>query len=115
MMPLTAFSIDAMLPALPQISSDLNVQNANDRQLVVSSIFLGLAVGQVFFGPLSDRFIWQPELGAIGPFGWNWLCGGGVVLDVDIDHQSELQRYGFTIDCGLGYSELTLDICSAVG
>jgi DHA1 family bicyclomycin/chloramphenicol resistance-like MFS transporter len=54
-MSLTALSIDAMLPALPQIGSDLNVQNANDRQLVVSLLFLGMAAGQLFFGPLSDR------------------------------------------------------------
>jgi len=55
MMSLTALSIDAMLPALPKIGSDLAVQDANDRQLVVSVLFLGLAVGQVFFGPLSDK------------------------------------------------------------
>ena len=55
MMSLTALSIDAMLPALPKIGSDLSIQNANDRQLIVSTIFLGLAVGQLFFGPLSDK------------------------------------------------------------
>ena len=55
MMSLTALSIDAMLPALPQIGSDLSVQNTNDRQLVVSVLFLGLAIGQLFFGPLSDK------------------------------------------------------------
>lgn len=54
MMSLTALSIDAMLPALSQIGSDLGVENANDRQLVVSVLFLGLAFGQLFFGPLSD-------------------------------------------------------------
>ena len=55
MMSLTALSIDGMLPALPQIGADLGVQNANDRQLVISTLFLGLALGQLFFGPLSDR------------------------------------------------------------
>jgi len=54
MMSLTALSIDAMLPALSQIGSDLNVQSANDRQLIISMIFVGLAFGQLFFGPLSD-------------------------------------------------------------
>lgn len=54
LMSLTALSIDAILPALSQISSDLQVQNANERQLVISMIFLGLACGQLFFGPLSD-------------------------------------------------------------
>lgn len=62
MMALTALSIDAMLPALPQIASDLHVQNANDRQLVVSMIFLGLAAGQLFFGPLSDSTGRKPAL-----------------------------------------------------
>lgn len=62
MMSLTALSIDAMLPALSQIGSDLNVQNANDRQLVISMIFLGLAVGQLFFGPLSDKTGRKPAI-----------------------------------------------------
>jgi DHA1 family bicyclomycin/chloramphenicol resistance-like MFS transporter len=62
MMSLTALSIDAMLPALPQIGSDLNVQNANGRQLVVSLIFLGMAVGQLFFGPLSDKTGRKPAM-----------------------------------------------------
>jgi DHA1 family bicyclomycin/chloramphenicol resistance-like MFS transporter len=62
MMSLTALSIDAMLPALPQIGSDLGVQNANDRQLIVSVLFLGLAFGQLFFGPLSDRVGRKPTV-----------------------------------------------------
>jgi len=55
MMSLTAYSIDAMLPALPQIGSDLGVQNINDRQMVIGILILGLAIGQLFFGPLSDK------------------------------------------------------------
>jgi DHA1 family bicyclomycin/chloramphenicol resistance-like MFS transporter len=62
MMSLTALSIDAMLPALPQIGSDLNVQNPNSRQLVISTIFLGLALGQLFFGPLSDKTGRKPAI-----------------------------------------------------
>jgi DHA1 family bicyclomycin/chloramphenicol resistance-like MFS transporter len=62
MMSLTALSIDAMLPALPQIGADLQVQNDNNRQLVVSAIFLGLAAGQLFFGPLSDKTGRKPAI-----------------------------------------------------
>jgi DHA1 family bicyclomycin/chloramphenicol resistance-like MFS transporter len=62
MMSLAALAIDAMLPSLPQIGSDLNVQNVNDRQLVVSVLFLGLAIGQLFFGPLSDKTGRKPAI-----------------------------------------------------
>jgi DHA1 family bicyclomycin/chloramphenicol resistance-like MFS transporter len=54
-MSLTALSTDAMLPALPQIGNDLGLVNPNDRQLVISVIFLGSALGGLFFGPLSDK------------------------------------------------------------
>ena len=62
MMSLLAFTIDAMLPALPQIGADLGVPNANSRQLVISIIFLGLAFGQLFFGPLSDTIGRKPAI-----------------------------------------------------
>ncbi len=52
---LGALAIDAILPALAQIGSDLNVQNANDRQLTVSLFILGMALGQIFAGPVSDN------------------------------------------------------------
>ena len=51
---LVALSIDMVLPALPAIGSSLGVQRANDNQLVVSLLFLGFGVGQLFYGPLSD-------------------------------------------------------------
>ena len=54
MISLIALSIDAMLPVLPQIGSDLNVSGENDQQLIVSALLLGLGIGQIFFGPYSD-------------------------------------------------------------
>lgn len=51
---LVALSIDAMLPALSTIAGDLGATRANDSQLVISLIFLGLSVGQIVYGPLSD-------------------------------------------------------------
>lgn len=53
-MSLTALSIDAMLPALPFIASELGAANPNDGQLVLSAMFVGFAFGQLYFGPLSD-------------------------------------------------------------
>jgi len=60
LMSMVALSIDALLPALPQIGDYLGVTNTNDNQLLVTMIFLGLGVGQLFFGPLSDSFGRKP-------------------------------------------------------
>lgn len=49
-----AISIDAMLPALGVIGQALNVADVNETQYIISSIFLGMTVGQLFWGPLSD-------------------------------------------------------------
>lgn len=54
MQSLVALSIDAMLPALTEIGRDLGAREANDSQLIVSILFLGLAFGQGVYGPLSD-------------------------------------------------------------
>ncbi len=60
MISILALSIDAMLPALGQIGSDLGVGDVNDAQLIVSGMFLGFAVGQIIAGPLSDSFGRKP-------------------------------------------------------
>src|SRR3972149_11333972 len=54
MISLVALSIAAMLPALPRIGRELDVAVENDQQLVISALFLGLGVGQMIYGPLSD-------------------------------------------------------------
>lgn len=51
---LTAVSIDAILPALRQIGEALEVSDPNRTQLVVSMFILGMACGEVLFGPISD-------------------------------------------------------------
>lgn len=53
---LTAFgplSMDMYLPALPIVTSDF-LTTASLAQLSITSCLLGLAIGQLFFGPLSD-------------------------------------------------------------
>ena len=62
LMALNAFAIDAMIPALPAIGSELGVRTENMRQLVVVSYFFGFGVGQIFWGPLADRFGRKPIL-----------------------------------------------------
>ena len=62
LMALVALSIDAMLPALPAIGSDLGAAQRNDVQLVVTALFLGLGIGQLLFGPLSDFIGRKPAI-----------------------------------------------------
>ncbi|MCP5038578.1 MAG: multidrug effflux MFS transporter [Rhodobacteraceae bacterium] len=57
---LVAFSIDAMLPALPQIAADLTPDAPNRAQLVLGAFFLALGLGTLVAGPLSDRFGRRP-------------------------------------------------------
>jgi MFS transporter, DHA1 family, multidrug resistance protein len=51
-----AISIDAMLPALPQIAATLSPDAPNAAQLVVTSFVFGMGLGTLFAGPLSDAF-----------------------------------------------------------
>jgi len=60
LMSIVALSIDALLPALPEIGAHLNVVNTTDNQLLITMIFLGLGFGQLIFGPLSDSFGRKP-------------------------------------------------------
>jgi len=51
-----AFSIDSMLPALPDIAHALTPADPNRAQLVLTSFVLGMGLGTLFAGPLSDSF-----------------------------------------------------------
>jgi DHA1 family bicyclomycin/chloramphenicol resistance-like MFS transporter len=56
LMAMTALSIDVMLPALPDIRDAYGLSDPNRQQLVVTLYVLGFGAGQIFYGPLSDRF-----------------------------------------------------------
>ncbi len=47
-------SIDMYLPGLPAIARDFGVETAVAQQ-TLSAFFVGLAVGQLIYGPISDR------------------------------------------------------------
>ncbi|MFQ1702748.1 multidrug effflux MFS transporter [Loktanella agnita] len=55
-----AFSIDGMLPALPEIGQELTPENLNLAQLILTSFVLGMGLGTMFTGPLSDRYGRKP-------------------------------------------------------
>lgn len=55
-MALNALAIDMMLPALGVIGNELGALRDNDRQLIVVVYVIANGVGQLFFGPIVDRF-----------------------------------------------------------
>lgn len=59
---LVALSIDAMLPALPEIAADLMFEDANDAQYIITMLFIGMGIGQIIFGPLSDSIGRKPAI-----------------------------------------------------
>jgi MFS transporter, DHA1 family, multidrug resistance protein len=67
MVALTPYSVDAFLPAAPDAATALGA-SAGVIQLSLSALLVGIAVGQLVFGPVSD------VLGRRGPL----LVGAGV-------------------------------------
>lgn len=57
-----AFSIDAMLPALPQIAAELTPEDVNRAQLILTAFVAGMGVGTLFAGPISDAIGRKPAI-----------------------------------------------------
>ena len=49
------FSVDMYLPAFPALGASLGA-TPGAVQATLAVYFLGMAVGQVFYGPVADRF-----------------------------------------------------------
>lgn len=62
LMATVALSIDIMLPALGEMGRDLGIADNNNRQWIITALFLGLTGGQLFFGPLSDSVGRRPAI-----------------------------------------------------
>lgn len=60
LMSIVALALDALLPALTQVGETINSFDATDNQMLITMIFLGLGIGQLFFGPLSDSYGRKP-------------------------------------------------------
>ena len=82
-----AFSIDAMLPALPEMGAQLSSDNLNRAQLIITSFVLGMGVGTLFTGPLSDAYGRKPV-----------MIGGAAV---------------YVIACGVAWQAQSLEIMLA--
>lgn len=62
MMCLMALFIDSMLPALRQIGEEFDAIEGNYYQWVITSLMVGMGVGQLFYGPFSDAFGRKPAV-----------------------------------------------------
>tara|TARA_R110000751_G_scaffold289825_1_gene396118 strand:+ start:2351 stop:3559 length:1209 start_codon:yes stop_codon:yes gene_type:complete len=60
LMSIVALAIDALLPAMSTIGKSINSLDPTENQKFITMIFLGLGVGQLVFGPLSDSFGRKP-------------------------------------------------------
>ncbi|MDO9275855.1 MAG: multidrug effflux MFS transporter [Lutibacter sp.] len=60
LMSIVALAIDALLPALDYIGFSIGITQAVDNQLLITMIFLGLGLGPLFFGPISDSLGRKP-------------------------------------------------------
>jgi len=60
---LTPLGTDSWQPILPALAADLGA-SVREAQLTVTTFFAGLALGQLAWGPLSDRFGRKPVLTA---------------------------------------------------
>ncbi|HEX3937447.1 MAG TPA: multidrug effflux MFS transporter [Xanthobacteraceae bacterium] len=75
-------SMDMYLPSLPAIARTLDAPIL-DVQLTISSYLFGFAVGQIFYGPISDRIGRKPILlGALVLYG---LASIGCALAQSVD------------------------------
>ncbi|MCB2087563.1 MAG: multidrug effflux MFS transporter [Sphingomonadaceae bacterium] len=83
MMAINAMSVDAMLPALADMSRELGEADGNRRQLVIGLYLLAGGVGCIYPGLLADRFGRRPVvLASLGLYVILSL-GCGLVSDFD--------------------------------
>ena len=54
LMSIAALALDALLPALDVIGMDVGTSLPAHNQLLVTLFFLGLGIGPLIFGPISD-------------------------------------------------------------
>jgi DHA1 family bicyclomycin/chloramphenicol resistance-like MFS transporter len=60
LMSVVALAIDALLPALDIIGKSIDTVNNSENQMLIIMIFLGLGVGPLLFGPISDSLGRKP-------------------------------------------------------
>ena len=60
LMSAVALAIDALLPALSYIGISIGTLQETDNQLIITMMFVGLGIGPLLFGPISDSLGRKP-------------------------------------------------------
>ena len=102
---LSPFSIDMYLPGFPDIAKSLNTTTAQVA-LSLSSYFIGLAGGQLLYGPLLDRFGRKPPL-YIGLVVYI-VASAGCFMSADIDTLIILRFIQAVGGCAAGVASMTM-------
>ncbi|MCT8160445.1 multidrug effflux MFS transporter [Pseudoruegeria sp. SHC-113] len=84
LMAMIAFAIDAMLPAMTRIAEELTPDDPGNISLVIAIFMLGMGVGTLFAGPLSDSIGRRPVIigGTAVYCAMALLCAQAQSLDV---------------------------------
>lgn len=78
---LAPLSMDAVLPSLPALAGSFHIA-PEDAQAVITAFMIGFSVGQIFWGPLADRFGRRPILlFCLAAFA---LCNLGIALATNL-------------------------------
>ena len=69
LMAIVSLAMDALLPALGVIGEYIGITGVNNTQMLITMMFLGLGIGQLISGPMSDSFGRKPVIyGGFGLF-----------------------------------------------
>ena len=86
LMSVVALAIDALLPALDIIGIAIGTTELVDNQLLITMIFLGLGLGPLIFGPMSDSMGRKPVvyMGFVVFILASFMCVAATSLEVMI-------------------------------
>jgi DHA1 family bicyclomycin/chloramphenicol resistance-like MFS transporter len=115
-------AVDMYLPALPTLATEFGTSAAR-VQHTLSAYLLGLALGQLLFGPIADRHGRKlPLLGGIAAehFGWYFGAGAASFITMAQLNRRLVTRHGTRRVLGWGVTgvaaaALVLLICAASG
>ncbi len=62
LMCISPMAVDTVLPALESMGAAVHTSQATDYQLLITMVILGLGIGSLFFGPISDSIGRKPAI-----------------------------------------------------